>query len=38
MHTSADTERFVANVDKVGAMLATVTDHHSELFTVGSVT
>jgi len=38
MHTPADAERFVANVDKVGAMLATVTDHHSELFAVGSVT
>ena len=38
MHTSADAERFVANVDKVGAMLATVTDHHSDLFAVGSVT
>jgi len=38
MHTSADTARFVANVDKVGAMLATVTDRHSELFAVGSVT
>ena len=38
MHTSADAERFVANVDKVGAMLATVTDRHSDLFAVGSVT
>jgi glutamate-1-semialdehyde 2,1-aminomutase len=38
MHTSADAERFVANVDKVGAMLATVTDRHSDLFAAGSVT
>jgi glutamate-1-semialdehyde 2,1-aminomutase len=38
MHTSADGERFVANVDRVGAMLETVTDRHSELFSVGSVT
>ena len=38
MHTSADAARFVANIDKVGAMLATVTDRHSDLFAVGSVT
>ena len=38
MHTSADAERFVANVDRVGAMLATVTDRRSNLFAVGSVT
>jgi glutamate-1-semialdehyde 2,1-aminomutase len=38
MHTATDAERFVANVDKVGAMLATVTDRHSDLFAVGSVT
>jgi glutamate-1-semialdehyde 2,1-aminomutase len=38
MHTSADAERFVANVDTVGAMLATVTDRRSNLFAVGSVT
>jgi glutamate-1-semialdehyde 2,1-aminomutase len=38
MHTAADGERFVANVDRVGAMLATVTDRRSRLFAVGSVT
>jgi glutamate-1-semialdehyde 2,1-aminomutase len=38
MHNSSDAERFVANVDRVGAMLETVTDRHSELFAVGSVT
>src|SRR3954449_5410543 len=38
MHTSADAERFVANVDRVGAMLAAVTDRRSALFAVGSVT
>jgi glutamate-1-semialdehyde 2,1-aminomutase len=38
MHTSSDAERFVANVDRTGAMLATVRDQHSELFAVGSVT
>jgi glutamate-1-semialdehyde 2,1-aminomutase len=38
MHTPADAERFVTNVDHVGAMLATVTDRHSDLFAVGSVT
>jgi glutamate-1-semialdehyde 2,1-aminomutase len=38
MHTTADAERFVTNVDRVGAMLATVTDRHSELFATGSVT
>ena len=38
MHTSSDAERFVANVDRTGAMLATVRDRHSELFAVGSVT
>ena len=38
MHDAPDAERFVANVDNVGAMLATVTDRHSELFASGSVT
>jgi hypothetical protein len=38
MHTPDDGERFVANVDRVGAMLATVTDRHSKLFAAGSVT
>jgi hypothetical protein len=38
MHTTSDAERFVANVDTVGSMLATVTDRHSDLFAVGSVT
>jgi glutamate-1-semialdehyde 2,1-aminomutase len=38
MHTTADVERFVANVDRVGAMLAPVTDRHSDLFAAGSVT
>ena len=38
MHDAPDAERFVANVDKVGAMLATVTDRHSDLFAAGSVT
>jgi hypothetical protein len=38
MHTHADAELFVANVDRVGAMLADVTDRHSDLFAAGSVT
>jgi glutamate-1-semialdehyde 2,1-aminomutase len=38
MHSSSDGERFVANVDRVGAMLEGVTDRRSELFAVGSVT
>ncbi|HZB41745.1 MAG TPA: aspartate aminotransferase family protein [Ilumatobacter sp.] len=38
MHTHADAERFVVNVDRVGAMLADVTDRHSDLFAAGSVT
>jgi glutamate-1-semialdehyde 2,1-aminomutase len=38
MHTAGDAERFVANVDTTGAMLAAVTDRHSDLFAVGSVT
>ena len=38
MHSSSDGERFVANVDRIGAMLAPVSDRHSELFAVGSVT
>jgi glutamate-1-semialdehyde 2,1-aminomutase len=38
MHSSSDGERFVANVDRVGAMLEPVIDRHSELFAVGSVT
>jgi glutamate-1-semialdehyde 2,1-aminomutase len=37
-HTAADVERFVANVDRVGALLAPVTDRHSDLFAAGSVT
>ena len=38
MHTSSDSERFVTNVDRVGAMLESITDRHSDLFAVGSVT
>jgi glutamate-1-semialdehyde 2,1-aminomutase len=38
MHTSADGERFVDNVARVGEMLARVPDRRSELFAVGSVT
>ena len=38
MHTSADAERFVANVDRIGAMLEPVSDRQSEIFAVGSVT
>ena len=38
MHSSADGERFVANVDRTGAMLESVSERHSELFAVGGVT
>jgi glutamate-1-semialdehyde 2,1-aminomutase len=37
-HTSADAERFVANVARTGAMLEQVSDRRSEIFAVGSVT
>jgi len=38
MHTSADAERFVHNVDRVGGMLAQVGERSSEIFAAGSVT
>jgi glutamate-1-semialdehyde 2,1-aminomutase len=38
MHTSADAERFVHNVDRVGGMLAQVGERTSEIFAAGSVT
>jgi hypothetical protein len=38
MHSSADAERFVANVDRVGGMLERLGERTSEIFAVGSVT
>jgi glutamate-1-semialdehyde aminotransferase len=38
MHSSSDGERFVANVDRTGALLESVSDRRSDLFAVGGVT
>jgi glutamate-1-semialdehyde aminotransferase len=38
MHSSADAEHFVANVDRVGGMLERLGERTSEIFAVGSVT
>jgi glutamate-1-semialdehyde 2,1-aminomutase len=38
MHSSADAERFVANVDRVGGMLEQLGERTSAIFAVGSVT
>jgi len=38
MHTGADADRFVANMRRTAELVASITDRHSELFAVGSVT
>ena len=38
MHTDADTQLFVANMRRCAELVASITDRHSELFAVGSVT
>lgn len=38
MHTHADADRFVENMRRTGELVASITDRHSELFAVGSVT
>jgi glutamate-1-semialdehyde 2,1-aminomutase len=38
MHSTADAERFVANMRRTAELVASITDRRSELFAVGSVT